>query len=437
MGVDKLKQVNVGIIGLGTVGASVLKLLVDHKGKFIDKHGFELNVTQAVVKNLSKDRDRCNNSELLIHDDLNALVQDSSIDIVVEVMGGLDHAYDCVKKALENKKPVVTANKALIATYGEELFKISIENSAPLLFEASVGGGIPIIKSLRESLASNNILTIRGIINGTSNYILTQMCENNLSYDIALKQAQDLGYAEADPSSDVDGYDAQYKLAIMSALAHGVSLSTEGIYCEGISRIDQFDIKIAKSLDYTIKHLCIAEIIDNKSLLLRVHPAFVHKNNILAQVNGVMNAINIEGDSVGNTLFYGPGAGGSATASAIVADIIDAVKLQSSNTTPVFGYVKQNTDLELVNIDDLKTSYYIRFDAEDTAGVLAKVTNVLASKDISIETFIQNCKFRNGKSVPLVLITHPAKESLISKAAKELENIAEIHSKIQLIRIEG
>lgn len=435
--VIKLKQIKVGVLGFGTVGASVIKLLTEHRDKFQDKHGIDFILTEISVRDLKKKRSVSLDTSIKVCDSPIDVVNSSNVDIVVEVIGGTDTAYQCVKLALQNKKPVVTANKALIATYGEELFNIAKEQNVSLLFEASVGGGIPIIKSLREGLASNNILSIRGIINGTSNYILTKMSQESVDYRDALSSAQNLGYAEADPSSDVCGYDAQFKLAIMSSLAYGVKLSTEGIYCEGIDKIESFDIKISESLGYTIKHLCIAQAITDNKILLRVHPVLLKNNNLLAQVNGVMNAVSITGDSVGDTLFYGPGAGGGATASAIVADIIDTVKISNNSSNFAFGYANKNIDVELLNIGELVSSYYIRFNASDTSGVLAKVTNVLAEEGISVETFIQNCKFREDSVVPLVLIIHPAKEKNVQGAVGKLQALDEIKGSIQLIRIEG
>lgn len=431
-----MKQIRIGLLGCGTVGSSVIKLLLDHKDKFKDKHGIEFTITEVAVRSLKKNRDLSLPKQIIVHDNPIELTASDNVDIVVEVVGGTDIAYECVKQALQNAKPVVTANKALIATYGEELFNIATKQDVSLLFEASVGGGIPIIKSLREGLASNNILSILGIINGTSNYILTEMIEKGVDYKDALSNAQQLGYAESDPSSDVCGYDAQYKLAIMSSLAYGVKLSTEGIYCEGIDSIAGFDIKIAENLGYSIKHLCIAQALDNNKILLRVHPALLRKESMLAQVNGVMNAVSITGDSVGNTLFYGPGAGGEATASAIVADIIDTVKIRNNSSKFVFGYANKDVNVELLNIGELVCSYYLRFDADDTSGVLAKVTNILAKEKISIKTFIQNCKFQKDSIVPLVLITHPAKEENVQNAVEKLSLLKEINGKIHLIRIE-
>lgn len=436
-GMGKLKSVKIGLLGLGTVGAGVANLISSNKEVFKDKYDIDLSITHAVVNDVNKNRDVCDKS-LSIHDNVQQLLTDPDIDIVVELIGGVDKAYEYVKDAISNGKAVVTANKALIATHGKELFDIAKDNKTVVLYEASVAGGIPIIKVLREGLASNNILSLHGILNGTSNYILTKMSNDKISYNSALKLAQEKGYAESDATYDVEGMDAQYKLSILASIGYGIPLSIENIYREGISDIEPFDIDSANSLGYVLKHLCIGELLENNKLLLRVHPALLKKEHILANIDGVTNAVNIKGDNVGDTLYSGPGAGAMPTASAVVSDILDISRMIPNYDSIVapLSFKRLRDDVETLDIKELKTSYYLRFYAQDTSGVLAKITKILAENNISVETFVQDSSVKNDSGMPLVLLTHPSKELDIKKAIDDLEGLNEVRSSVKLIRVE-
>ena len=420
-------MLKVGIIGVGTVGTSVCQILEENKDIITARSGVEIVPVRGVVNNLSKKRA----VSIKISDNVDDILNDDSIDIVVELMGGVDDAFKVVKKALKKGKAVVTANKALLAYHRYELQDIA--GDTPFEFEAAVAGGIPIINALRDGLSANHILSIKGIMNGTCNYMLTEMINNGVEYDAILKKSQELGYAEADPSFDVGGFDAAHKLLILASIAYGIDAKPEDILIEGIENINSEDIAFAKEFNYSIKLLAIAKKIDDK-VELRVHPVLISNTQMISHVNGVMNGVSVVGDKVGETMYYGAGAGGDATASAVVANIIDIAR--SGKSTPMLGFTKPlETGLKLANLDNIETKYYIRMELDDISGTLAKVASILADENISIETMIQ--KTGSSNNANLLLSTHISKELNIKNALKKLMDSKLVKSTPSMIRIEG
>jgi homoserine dehydrogenase len=424
----------IGIVGVGTVGTSVIKILKENRDIIQARAGVELRVTKGVIRNTKKERGF---PEVQFSTDPDDILNDPKIDIVVELMGGVDASLKVVTKALKNGKSVVTANKALLAYHRYELQELCGKNT--LAYEASVAGGIPIIQALKNGLSANHIKSIRGIINGTSNYMLTKMTNEGVAFDVILKEAQDLGYAEADPTFDIGGFDAAHKLLILASIAYGIDAKPEDILIEGIENITQDDIAFAKEFGYAIKHLGIAKI-EGKTVSLRVHPVLIDKNEMIAKIDGVMNGISVVGDRVGETMYYGPGAGGDATASAVIADLIDIAR--GSGSGPVFGFKKPLEEgLALGGKYDITSKYYFRFDVEDKIGVLEKIAATLAKYAISVETFLQkSVKPRKGENQParanLLFSTHVAKEADVQAALKAIEALEFIKSKPSMIRIE-
>ncbi len=428
------KVINVGICGLGTVGGGTLELLRSNAGEISSRLGAELVVTHVATRTpkpeLVGDIQKSGNDPF-------AVAEDSDIDIVVETIGGCDIAFDVVSRALANGKHVVTANKALIAERGNELFAIADENSVTLAYESSVAAGIPIIKSLREGLAANEIDWLAGIINGTGNFIMTEMAEKQRQFEDVLKEAQELGYAEADPTFDVEGIDAAHKLTIMASIAFGIPLQFDKTYTEGISRITPEDISYANELGYCIKHLGIAQKSEN-GIEVRVHPTLLSKSRLLANVNGVGNAILVSGNKVGSTMYCGPGAGAEATASAVVADLIDIARQQMAGADkpvyPGLGYREMHSELPVVSIEEIEAEYYLRIPAVDRVGVMAKISSVLQAESISIEAVIQ--KEATSESIPIVILTHSVIEKNLNRAIAELEALEEVTGTIMKIRVE-
>jgi len=419
-------MLKVGIIGVGTVGTSVCQILEDNKDIITARAGVELKVVSGVVNNLSKKRD----VSIKITDNPDDILNDDSIDIVVELMGGVEKPYDVVKKALENGKSVVTANKALLAYHRYDLQEIAGDTAFE--FEAAVAGGIPIINALRDGLSANHIESIKGIMNGTCNYMLTEMINNGVEYEDILKRSQELGYAESDPTFDVGGFDAAHKLLILASIAYGIDAKPEDILIEGIQDISAEDIAFAKEFDYSLKLLAIAKKNKNE-VELRVHPVLIPNSQMIAKVDGVMNGVSVIGDKVGETMYYGPGAGGDATASAVIANIIDIAR--SGKSTPMLGFKKPlETGLTLASCDNIQTKYYIRMEVEDKSGVLAKVATILGDKNISIKTMVQKTSIENKAN--LLLSTHTCKELDIKKALEELKTLGVVNSTPSMIRIE-
>ena len=419
-------MLKIGIIGVGTVGTSVINILRDNKNIITARAGVEIVPTIGVVSNLNKKRD----VQIELTDDVSRVLEDDSIDIVVELMGGIEKPYEIVKRALENGKAVVTANKALLAYHRYELQELA--SDTPFEFEAAVAGGIPIINALRDGLSANNIKSIQGIMNGTCNYMLTKMINEGIAYDIILKEAQDLGYAEADPTFDVGGFDTAHKLLILGSIAYGIDVKPEDILIEGIQNISKTDIEFAKEFEYNIKLLGIAKKVGNQ-IELRVHPVLVPQEKMIAKVDGVMNGISVVGDKVGETMFYGAGAGGDATASAVIANIIDIAR--KGKGSPMLGFEKQvGTKPTLMPKDEIKTKYYLRLEVADKTGTLAKVAKVFGDNDISIENMMQKAK--KDEKANLLLTTHTCVEKDILKAIDELEHSQVVLKKPAMIRIE-
>jgi len=419
-------MLKIGIIGVGTVGQSVCQILEQNKDIITARAGVELKAISGVVNNLSKKRD----VSISLSDDVDTILDDDSIDIVVELMGGVEKPYEVVKKALQKGKAVVTANKALLAYHRYELQEIAGET--PFEFEAAVAGGIPIITALREGLGANHILSIKGIINGTCNYMLDKMINENIPYDVILKEAQELGYAEADPTFDVGGFDAAHKLLILASLAYGIDAKPEDILIEGIENITSEDIEFAKEFNYALKLLGIAKTRDDM-VELRVHPVLIPNSEMIAKVDGVMNGVSVIGDKVGETLYYGAGAGGDATASAVVANLIDIAR--KGKGSPMLGFKKPlEVGLKLAPKGDIQTKYYLRLQVEDKAGVLSKLTTILGEKNISIQNMVQ--KPCDDTSAILLLSTHICNEKDIKDALDIFETQHIVLSKPAMIRIE-
>ena len=419
-------MLKVGIIGVGTVGTSVANILLDNKNIISARAGVDIVPTIGVVSNLNKKRD----VSIKLTTNVDEILEDDSINIVVELMGGIEKPYEIVKKALQKGKAVVTANKALLAYHRYELQELA--GDIPFEFEAAVAGGIPIINALRDGLSANHIKSIQGIMNGTCNYMLTRMINDGVSYDEILKEAQDLGYAEADPTFDVGGYDAAHKLLILGSIAYGIDIKPEDILIEGIDNITKADIDFAKEFEYSIKLLGIAKKVGSE-IQLRVHPVLIPDDKMIAKVDGVMNGISVVGDKVGETMFYGAGAGGDATASAVVANIIDIAR--KGKGSPMLGFENQPGEkLTLMAKEDITTKYYLRLEIADKSGTLAKIATILGNNSISIEAMMQ--KPLKNETANLLLTTHTCIEKDILKAMNELENSGVVLRKPTMIRIE-
>ena len=419
-------MLRVGIIGVGTVGTSVANILRDNKNIITARAGKEIVATIGVVSDLSKKRD----VDIKLTDNIDDVLNDDSIDVVVELMGGIDKPNEIVRKALLKGKSVVTANKALLAYHRYELQELA--GLIPFEFEAAVAGGIPIINALRDGLSANHIKSIQGIMNGTCNYMLTRMINDGIKYDDILKEAQDLGYAESDPTFDVGGYDAAHKLLILGSIAYGIDVKPEDILIEGIQNISSADIAFAKEFEFSIKLLGIAKKVGNE-IELRVHPVMIPEDKMIAKVDGVMNGISVIGDKVGETMFYGAGAGGDATASAVVANIIDIAR--RGKGSPMLGFENQPGEkVTLMAKENIQTKYYLRLEVADRPGTLAKIATILGDNSISIEAMMQ--KPLKNATANLLLTTHISVERDILKAIVELENSGVIISKPAMIRIE-
>jgi homoserine dehydrogenase len=419
-------MIKIGILGVGTVGASVANILEENADIIEARAGKKIVVQSGVVKNLSKDR----GVNIVLTDNAMDVVNDPEIDIIVELMGGVDEPYTLVRQALENGKSVVTANKALLAYHRYELQEIA--GDLPLMYEASTAGGIPIIGALRTGLSANHIESIQGIMNGTCNYMLTKMIKEGAQYDEILKESQELGYAEADPTFDVGGFDASHKLLILASIAYGIDAKPEDILIEGIENITQTDVEFAKEFGYEIKLLGIAKKVGD-GVELRVHATMIPQESMIAKVDGVMNAVTVVGDRVGETMYYGPGAGGDATASAVISDIVDIVR---GNQGPMLGYKKGlESGLKLLPKEEIITHYYLRLEVDDRSGVLATITSALGEFDISIKTMLQK-PTDNRDRAKLLFTTHTCKESRMQDAINALGQLSVVHGEIAMMRIE-
>ena len=418
-----MQAINIGLLGLGTVGSGVVEVVHQNASELSRRLGRDIRIFAVCALEQERAKELCPQAQF-IKDPL-TLVAHPEIDIVVELFGGTGIAKEAVLKAIEAGKHVVTANKKLLAEYGNEIFALAEQKNVMVQFEAAVAGGIPIIKALREGLAANKIKAIAGIINGTSNFILTQMREQGSSFEQALKQAQELGYAEADPTFDIEGHDAGHKITIMSALAFGTPINFKACHLEGISKLDSRDIKYAEELGYRIKLLGITRKTE-KGIELRVHPTLLPESYLLAKVNGVMNAVRVNADMVGETLYYGAGAGSLPTASAVVADRVPHLSFQPSEVE----------EQHFLDISEISSSYYLRVQAADRPGVLGSIANILAQQDVSIEALIQKGMLDNNQA-EIVILTHNTVEKNIISAIEKIESYDSVNEPVVMIRMQS
>jgi homoserine dehydrogenase len=433
-----LKPVKVGVLGLGTVGGGTVNVLKRNAAEIARRAGREIIITRASAKDIDKER-ICDTQGIILTSDPMDIINDPEIDIVLELIGGAGLVKDMVLKAIKNGKHVVTANKSLIALEGNEIFAKASEKGVIVAFEAAVAGGIPIIKAIREGLSGNQIQWLAGIINGTGNFILTEMRDKGRDFNDVLAEAQALGYAEADPTFDVEGIDAAHKLTILASIAFGIPLQFDKVYTEGITQITRLDVEYAEQLGYRIKHLGIARKTP-EGIELRVHPTLIPERRLIANVNGVMNAVLVKADAVGHTLYYGAGAGAEPTASAVVADVIDVVRALTSdpeNRVPHLAFQADSLhDIPVLTSDRFKTSYYLRLTAEDKTGVLADVTRILADHHISIEAIIQKEPIGDETAIPIIMLTQITLEKEMNAAIAEIEALKTVTGKVNRIRLE-
>ena len=430
-----MRKINIGLIGLGNIGCGVVKILQLRKSLLARKIGIEIVIKKICDKDLTTKRDVSVDKNLLTRDAYE-IINDPQIDIVVELMGGINPAKEFILAALKKGKHVVTANKALLAEHGNELFREASERGKNIYFEASVGAGIPIIKSIKEGLIANKFNCIFGIVNGTSNYVLMQMSKENCSFANAIQAAKTKGFAEKDPTLDIEGIDSSHKLVLLTYLAFGKIVSVKDIFIEGISQISAADITYAKELGYEIKLLAIAKK-ELDELEVRVHPTFLPKEHLLSSVDGVFNAIYVSSDLAGDLMFYGPGAGQLPAASAVVSDIIDLTQdIKTGLFKPVLNSIEDNSIKGLRKIDEIENKYYIRIMAVDKPGVLAKISGILAKFGISIASVTQKERLKS-QVVPVVMVTHEVKEKNLRNALKMIDKLADIKEKSVAIRIEG
>ena len=434
-----MKPINVGLLGIGTVGGGTFTVLKRNAEEITRRAGRPICITVVADKNLELAR-KVTGGDARLTDDAFAVVSDPEIDIVVELIGGCGRARELVLQAIENGKHVVTANKALLAMHGNEIFVAAQKKGVMVAFEAAVAGGIPIIKALREGLTANRIEWLAGIINGTTNFILSEMRDKGLSFAEALQDAQALGYAEADPTFDVEGVDAAHKATIMSAIAFGIPMQFDKAYVEGISKLDAVDIRYAEQLGYRIKLLGIARRRE-QGVELRVHPTLIPERRLIANVEGAMNAVLVQGDAVGATLYYGKGAGAEPTGSAVIADLVDVTRLHTSDPehrVPHLAFQpNQVRDVPVLSIDEVITSYYLRMRVEDKPGVLADITRILADSSISIEALIQKEAAAGESDTDIIMLTHRTVERNANAAIAKIEVLEAVQGKVTKLRVES
>ena len=433
-----MKEIKIGLLGCGTVGTGVAKLLIENRKLIRDRVGADLILKRVADIDIKRDRG-INFDDKVLTTDADAVLDDSEIDIIIEMIGGEGVAREFILKAIANGKQVVTANKALLAIHGDTIFQAAIQKGVDLAFEASVGGCMPIIKTIRESLVGNHIKSIFGILNGTCNYILSKITDSGGSFEDALAQAKANGFAEADPTLDIEGIDTAHKLAILIFLAYGVKINFNDIFIEGISKITPIDIEFAKQFDLRIKLLLISKHKGN-AIEARVHPTMIPQDNILSSVNGSMNAVTISGDAIDNMVLYGHGAGMLPTASAVISDTVDLARNLMSDTRgriPILSYQFDNIKkIQVMPIDELSTYYYFRFSISDRPGVLAKIAGVLGNYGISLKYVTQRGPGSQG-CVPIVMLTHLAREAEVKKALAEIARLDVVSDTPVLIRIEA
>lgn len=435
--VNFVRPVRIGICGLGTVASGTINIINRNKSLIDARSGCDISIIQVGAR---RDNPKCDTSGLNVTRDIFDVANNPDVDILVELIGGTTVAKELVLLAIANGKHIVTANKALIAHHGDEIFAAAKAKGVTVAFEAAVAGGIPIIKSIREGLAANNIEWLAGIINGTTNFILTEMRDKGRAFDDVLKEAQALGYAEADPTFDVEGIDASHKLVILASLAFGIPLDVKKVFTEGITKISTEDVNYAEELGYCIKHLGIARQTAN-GVEMRVHPTLIPEKRLIANVDGVMNAVLIKGDAVGPTLYYGAGAGGEPTGSSIVGDIVDVARTllaSPEHRVPYLGFQDQFVvEQNHLPIDEVETANYLRMAAEDKPGVLSKIATILSDSGISIEAMIQKEAKEGESSVPLILLTNVVQEKKLTVAINKIEALDSINGSVQRIRVES
>ena len=430
----KKRAINIALLGIGTIGSGVAKVLTNKTKTLARQAGSPIDLKLVVEKDTSR-YGVLGLDKKLFTDDYEKAVKNKDIDIVIELIGGEYPAYDFIKKALTNGKHVVTANKEVMAKHGARLLSIAREHHAGLRFEASVGGGIPLIAPFQRDLVANDIQAIYAIVNGTTNYILTRMAHDHIDFSVALKQAQKLGYAEANPSNDVSGLDAAYKLGILTSLGFDMAVNFNQIYYEGISKMKSKDFRYASEFGYAIKLLAIAKR-SNNLVEARVHPVLIPAESLLAKVDGVYNAIYVTGDLVGNVLFYGQGAGPSATSSAVIADVINIAQNINTRRDNAPRFIPEKTS-GIKPMADIETRYYFRMNVEDQAGVLAQIAAIMGKNSISISSVIQQESDPSNKTAEIVIMTHPAKEKAVQKAMKIINKLDIVKEISNFIRVEA
>ncbi|QJQ04604.1 homoserine dehydrogenase [Undibacterium piscinae] len=433
-----MKPIKVGLLGIGTVGSGTFNVLKRNQEEIMRRAGRAIEITMVADLNVERARE-LTNGECEVVNDANLVVNHPDIDIVIELIGGYGLAKDLVLKAIANGKHVVTANKALLATHGNEIFKAAQDKGVMVAFEAAVAGGIPIIKALREGLTANRIEWIAGIINGTTNFILSEMRDKGIDFATALKDAQALGYAEADPTFDIEGVDAAHKATIMASIAFGIPMQFEKAHVEGITKLEAIDIRYAEQLGYRIKLLGITKR-SEKGVELRVHPTLIPAKRLIANVEGAMNAVLVQGDAVGATLYYGKGAGAEPTASAVIADLVDITRLATADPehrVPHLAFQPNAlSDLAILPMSEIITSYYLRLHVADQAGVLADVTRILAESSISIDAMLQKEPAEGEQRTDIVMLTHKTQEKNLLAAIAKIEALSSVFGSVTKLRLE-
>jgi len=436
---NSMKSLKVGLLGIGTVGGGTYNVLTRNQEEIARRAGCKIEIVKVADRNLELAK-KLTNGQVDVTDDVLSVVTDPNVDVVVELIGGYTLAKDAILKAIEHGKHVVTANKALIATHGNEIFAAAKAKGVIVAFEAAVAGGIPIIKALRESLVANKIEWIAGIINGTTNFILTEMRDKGLAFSDVLGEAQRLGYAEADPTFDVEGIDAAHKLMIMSAIGFGIPMQFDKVYIEGITKLESKDIRYAEELGYRVKLLGMTKHSEN-GIEIRVHPTLIPEKRLIANVNGAMNAVVVKGDAVGPTLYYGAGAGSEPTASSVIADLVDVARMQNTSIqdrVPYLSYhdISATEKTPILPISEVNTSYYLRLRASDKPGVLAEVTKILGDRQISIDAMIQKEPQDGETEADIVILTHITVEKNMNAAIQAIEALPAIDGAVVKLRME-
>jgi homoserine dehydrogenase len=434
-----MKPINVGLLGIGTVGGGTFSVLQRNAEEIKRRAGRQITITVVADKNVARAKE-LTGGKCRVTDDAFSVVNDPEVDIVVELIGGYGVARELVLKAIHNGKHVVTANKALLAVHGNEIFLEAQKMRVMVAFEAAVAGGIPIIKAVREGLAANHIEWIAGIINGTTNFILSEMRDKGLDFGTVLKQAQALGYAEADPTFDIEGVDAAHKITILAALAFGIPMRFDNAYVEGISRLEAVDIRYAEQFGYRIKLLGITRRTP-EGIELRVHPTLIPEKRLIANVEGAMNAVLVQADAVGATLYYGKGAGAEPTASAVIADLVDVTRMHTAdpeNRVPHLAFQpNQLVNIPVLPMEDVQTCYYLRLRVQDQPGVLADITRILADEQISIDAVIQKEPGEDEAQTDLIMLTHQAREKRVNAAIAKIEKLPVVAGKVVRLRLES